>query len=94
MARVLATSPKIILLDEPTSALDPISAGKIEETLYGLKDRYTMLLVTRSMQQAARASDYTGFFYLGNLIEYDKTSNIFQNAKLQSINDYVSGHFG
>ena len=79
VARVLATSPKIILLDEPTSALDPISAGKIEETLYGLKDRYTMLLVTRSMQQASRISDKTAFFLDGDLIEYNDTNEMFLN---------------
>lgn len=94
MARVLATSPKIILLDEPTSALDPISAGKIEETLYGLKDRYTMLLVTRSMQQASRISDKTAFFLDGDLIEYDDTSKIFLNPARKETEDYVSGKFG
>jgi phosphate ABC superfamily ATP binding cassette transporter, ABC protein len=90
----LATSPKIILLDEPTSALDPISAGKIEETLYGLKDRYTMLLVTRSMQQASRISDRTAFFLDGDLIEYDDTSKIFLNPARKETEDYVSGKFG
>ena len=94
VARVLATSPKIILLDEPTSALDPISAGKIEETLYGLKDRYTMLLVTRSMQQASRISDRTAFFLDGDLIEYDDTSKIFLNPARKETEDYVSGKFG
>jgi len=94
VARVLATSPKIILLDEPTSALDPISAGKIEETLYGLKDRYTMLLVTRSMQQASRISDRTAFFLDGDLIEYDETSKIFLNPARKETEDYVSGKFG
>jgi len=94
VARVLATSPKIILLDEPTSALDPISAGKIEETLYGLKDRYTMLLVTRSMQQASRISDKTAFFLDGDLIEYDDTSKIFLNPARKETEDYVSGKFG
>ena len=94
VARVLATSPKIILLDEPTSALDPISAGKIEETLYGLKDRYTMLLVTRSMHQASRISDRTAFFLDGDLIEYDDTSKIFLNPSRKETEDYVSGKFG
>ena len=94
VARVLATSPKIILLDEPTSALDPISAGKIEETLYGLKDRYTMLLVTRSMQQASRISDKTAFFLDGDLIEYNDTNEMFLNPAKKETEDYVSGKFG
>ena len=81
-------------MDEPTSALDPISTAKIEELALELKEDYTIVIVTHNMQQAARASDYTAFFYLGDLIEYDKTNNIFQNAKLQSTSDYVSGHFG
>lgn len=76
------------------SALDPIATAQLEETMLELKKDFTIIIVTHSMQQAARASDYTGFFYLGDLIEYDKTSNIFQNAKLQSTNDYVTGHFG
>lgn len=94
VARVLATSPRIILLDEPTSALDPISAGKIEETLYGLKEDYTMIVVTRSMQQASRISDRTGFFLDGSLIEFDHTKTMFMKPKHQETEDYITGKFG
>lgn len=94
VASVLATSPKIILLDEPTSALDPISAGKIEETLYGLKDKYTMLLVTRSMQQASRISDKTGFFLDGDLIEFNDTKQMFLDPQHKETEDYITGKFG
>ncbi|MFA9413556.1 MULTISPECIES: phosphate ABC transporter ATP-binding protein PstB [unclassified Streptococcus] len=94
VARVLATSPRIILLDEPTSALDPISAGKIEETLYGLKDQYTLLLVTRSMQQASRISERTGFFLDGELIEYGTTKEMFLNPSDKRTEDYITGKFG
>ena len=94
IARVLATSPKIILMDEPTSALDPISSGKIEETLYGLKDKYTMLIVTRSMQQASRISDKTGFFLAGDLVEFNSTKEMFLNPAHEETEDYISGKFG
>lgn len=94
IARAIAVKPEILLMDEPASALDPISTMQLEETMLELKKNYTIIIVTHNMQQAARASDYTAFFYLGDLIEYDKTINIFQNAKLQSTSDYVSGHFG
>lgn len=79
IARALAVEPEIILMDEPTSALDPISTAKIEELLHDLKQKYTIVIVTHNMQQAARVSDNTAFFYLGELIEYDKTSKIFTN---------------
>ena len=94
IARAISVKPEILLMDEPASALDPIATAQLEETMLELKKNFTIIIVTHSMQQAARASDYTGFFYLGDLIEYDETANIFQNAKLQSTNDYVSGHFG
>ena len=94
VARVLATSPKIILLDEPTSALDPISAGKIEETLHSLKDQYTMLLVTRSMQQASRISDKTVFFLNGDLIEFNATKEMFLSPIHKETEDYITGKFG
>lgn len=94
IARAISVKPDILLMDEPASALDPIATSQVEETMLELKKDYTIIVVTHNMQQAARVSDYTGFFYLGDLIEYDKTSNIFQNAKLQSTNDYVTGHFG
>ncbi|WP_439795157.1 phosphate ABC transporter ATP-binding protein PstB [Streptococcus parauberis] len=94
VARVLATSPKIILLDEPTSALDPISAGKIEETLFELKKEYTLVVVTRSMQQASRLSDRTGFFLAGDLLEVGNTKTMFMNPKRKETEDYISGKFG
>ncbi len=90
----IGNKPKIILLDEPTSALDPISAGKIEDTLYGLKDKYTMVLVTRSMQQASRISDRTGFFLDGDLIEYNLTKEMFLNPANKETEDYITGKFG
>jgi phosphate transport system ATP-binding protein len=86
--------PDILLLDEPASALDPISTGTVEETLIHLKDQFSIVIVTHNMQQAARISDYTAFFYMGNVIEYDKTNKIFTRPKIQATEDYVSGHFG
>lgn len=94
IARAIAVKPDILLMDEPASALDPIATMQLEETMFELKKNYTIIIVTHNMQQAARASDYTAFFYLGDLIEYDKTKNVFQNARCQTTNDYVSGHFG
>lgn len=94
IARAISVKPDILLMDEPASALDPIATMQLEETMAELKKDYTIIIVTHSMEQAARSSDYTAFFYLGDLIEYDLTKNIFQHAALQSTNDYVSGHFG
>ncbi|MGT2741711.1 phosphate ABC transporter ATP-binding protein PstB [Streptococcus plurextorum] len=94
IARAIAVKPDILLMDEPASNLDPIATMQLEETMFDLKENYSIIIVTHNMQQAARASDYTAFFYLGDLIEYDKTSHIFQNATLKSTNDYVTGHFG
>ena len=94
IARAIAMKPDILLLDEPASALDPISTGTVEETLVNLKEHYSIDIVTHNMQQAARISDYTAFFYLGKVIEYDETAKIFTRPKIQATEDYVSGHFG
>lgn len=94
IARALALKPDILLLDEPASALDPISTSTVEETLVNLKDKYTFIIVTHNMQQAARISDYTAFFYSGDLIEYDRTAKIFTSPETKATEDYVSGHFG
>jgi phosphate transport system ATP-binding protein len=94
IARTLAIEPEIVLMDEPASALDPISTAKIEELIHELKKQYTIVIVTHNMQQAARVSDYTGFFYLGELIEFDKTTKIFTKPKNKKTEDYVTGRFG
>jgi phosphate transport system ATP-binding protein len=94
IARVLILKPDIILLDEPCSTLDPVSTLKIEELLRVLKQEYTLVIVTHNMQQAARASDYTGFLYLGQLIEFGETDDIFTKPKEKLTENYISGHFG
>lgn len=94
IARALAVQPTILLMDEPASALDPISTAKIEELIHELKKNYTILIVTHNMQQAARVSDYTAFFYMGSLIEYDATKSIFTNPAKQQTQNYVTGRFG
>ncbi len=94
IARTLAIEPEIVLMDEPASALDPISTGKIEELVHDLKKNYTIVIVTHNMQQAARVSDSTAFFYLGELIEYDKTSRIFTKPDKKQTEDYITGRFG
>lgn len=94
IARTLAVNPDIILMDEPASALDPISTSKIEELIHDLKNYYTIIIVTHNMQQAARTSDLTAFFYLGELIEMDKTRTIFTNPSKKQTEDYISGRFG
>lgn len=94
IARALAVEPEVILFDEPCSALDPISTAKIEELIFQLKQEYTIIIVTHNMQQAARVSDYTGFFLLGELIEFDKTETIFEAPKDKRTEDYITGRFG
>lgn len=94
IARTLAVEPEIVLMDEPASALDPISTAKIEELIHELKKLYTLIIVTHNMQQAARVSDYTAFFYLGEVIEFDKTNKIFTGPKNKQTEDYVTGRFG
>lgn len=94
IARVLAVEPDVILLDEPCSALDPIATARIEELIEELKLRYTLVLVTHNMQQAARVSDFTAFFYMGDLVEFDRTEIIFTNPKETRTEDYVTGKFG
>jgi len=100
IARTLATEPEVILMDEPASALDPVSTQKIEDTMSELKKQYTVVIVTHNMQQAARISDYTGFFYIenmgdpGQLWEFDETEKIFSNPERKETEDYVTGRFG
>jgi phosphate transport system ATP-binding protein len=94
IARALAMQPEILLLDEPTSALDPIASSKIEELLHGMKKDLTVCIVTHNMQQAARVSDYTAFMYLGELIEYGDTKQIFENPRMELTERYISGKFG
>ena len=94
IARTLAVDPEVILMDEPASALDPISTAKIEELIYELKADYTIAIVTHNMQQAARVSDFTAFFYLGELVEFDQTKKIFTTPKNKQTEDYITGRFG
>ena len=94
IARTLAVSPDIILMDEPASALDPLSTSKIEELVHELKEQYTIIIVTHNMQQAARTSDHTAFFYMGELIEMGKTKDIFTKPEKKQTEDYISGRFG
>lgn len=94
IARAIAMNPDILLMDEPSSALDPISSAKIEDTLMQLKEKYTIIIVTHNMQQAARISDYTAFFNMGKVVEYDLTRKIFTRPKVQLTIDYVNGNFG
>lgn len=94
IARAIAMEPEVILMDEPTSALDPIATQKIEDLITQLKKDYTIVIVTHSMQQAARISDYTAFFYLGELMEMDETDTIFKSPRLKETEEYVTGRFG
>jgi phosphate transport system ATP-binding protein len=94
IARALATDPEIILFDEPTSALDPIATGSIEELIGEIKHKVTVLIVTHNMQQAARVSDYTAYMYLGELIEFGDTKELFMKPKKKATEDYITGRFG
>ena len=94
IARALATDPELMLFDEPTSALDPIATGSIEELIHEIKEKVSVLIVTHNMQQAARVSDYTAYMYLGELIEFGATKNIFMKPKRQETEDYITGRFG
>ena len=94
IARALAANPKVILMDEPTSALDPVSTHKVEELILSLKEKYTIVIVTHNMQQAARISDYTAFFLNGSLVEFSRTKEMFENAKDERTQNYISGRFG
>ena len=94
IARALAVEPEVLLMDEPASALDPIATQKIEELIHQLKENYTIIIVTHNMQQAARVSDITAFFYLGKLIEIDETNTLFTRPRLKQTEDYITGRFG
>src|ERR1700758_3065155 len=94
IARALAVEPQVLLMDEPCSALDPISTGKIEELIFQLKENFTIVIVTHNMQQASRVAEFTGFFLLGKLIEFDKTEKIFTTPSDKRTEDYITGRFG
>ena len=94
IARAIAGNPDVLLMDEPCSALDPISTQKIEELIFQMKGQFTVVIVTHSMSQAARVSDYTAFFYLGHLVEAGVTKTLFENAEEKQTKDYISGRFG
>jgi len=94
IARTLAVDPEVVLMDEPASALDPLSTAKIEELIYELKGRYTIVIVTHNMQQAARVSDFTGFFYMGELVEVGETKKMFTTPEKKQTEDYITGRFG
>jgi phosphate transport system ATP-binding protein len=94
IARALAVTPEVLLMDEPASALDPIATSKIEELIQELVEKYTIVIVTHNMQQAARVSNYTAYLYLGELIEYDETDRIFTAPSERNTEDYVTGRFG
>src|SRR5204863_4779144 len=94
IARAIAVEPEIILMDEPCAALDPIATAKVEELMQELRTRYTIVIVTHNMQQAARSSDHTAFFYLGKLVEFSATRDLFMNPANRQTEDYVSGRFG
>jgi phosphate transport system ATP-binding protein len=94
IARALAVEPEVLLMDEPASALDPISTSKIEDLIYQLKQHYTIVIVTHNMQQAARVAEFTGFFLMGNLVEFDRTQKIFTTPGDQRTEDYITGRFG
>ena len=94
IARALAVEPSVLLMDEPTSALDPISTAKVEELIHELKEKYSIVIVTHNMQQASRISDNTAFFYMGDLIEFGKTEEIFRNPKQERTQNYITGRFG
>ena len=94
IARALAVNPEVLLMDEPASALDPISTAKVEELIHELKEQYTIVIVTHNMQQAARVSDKTAFFYLGQMVEFDDTKKIFTNPEKVETQNYITGRFG
>ena len=94
IARAMAVSPSVLLMDEPASALDPISTAKVEELIHELKEQYTIVIVTHNMQQAARVSDKTAFFYLGQMVEFDDTKKIFTNPDKVETQNYITGRFG
>jgi phosphate transport system ATP-binding protein len=94
LARLLAIEPEVILMDEPCSALDPIATGKVEELMIELKKRYTIVIVTHNMQQAARVSDFSGYMLLGDMIEFDSTNRIFTNPADRRTEEYITGRYG